>query len=73
MIEIGIMLEILERVTKTDKPALGIHDSVLCRQRDEDEEVVKREMANVYRERTGHQVEVIAKPVHSPSRFFNSA
>ena len=50
-IESGIMLEILEAVTATDRPALGIHDSVLCRQ--QDEEFVKQMMASVYKDRMG--------------------
>lgn len=50
-IESQIMLEILERVTATDRPALGIHDSVLCRQ--QDEEFVRGIMASAYRKRTG--------------------
>ena len=50
-IESQIMLEILERVTATDRPALGIHDSVLCRQ--QDEEFVKEMMASVYKAHTG--------------------
>lgn len=50
-IESGIMLEILEAVTASDRPALGIHDSVLCRR--EDENFVKSVMVSTYRTHTG--------------------
>lgn len=50
-IESGIMLEILEKVTAMDRPALGIHDSVLCLR--EHEESVKSVMMSTYRTHTG--------------------
>jgi hypothetical protein len=50
-IESTIMLDILDTMTEAGKPAIGIHDAVLCRR--EDEDYVKRRMYDVYRDRMG--------------------
>jgi hypothetical protein len=50
-IESTIMLDILDKTTAAGKPALGIHDAVLCRR--EDENFVKSVMVSTYRTHTG--------------------
>ncbi len=51
-IESTIMLDILDKITEAGKPALGIHDAVLCLR--EDEEFVKSVMVTTYRTHTGY-------------------
>ena len=50
-IESTIMLDILDKTTEAGKPALGIHDAVLCL--NEDKDYVKKLMYAVYRDRLG--------------------
>jgi hypothetical protein len=50
-IESTIMLDILDKTTEAGKPALGIHDAVLCLKKDKD--YVKKLMNAVYRDRLG--------------------
>lgn len=58
-IDSDIMAKVLNRATRSDTPVLPVHDSVICRERDQ--EAVEAWMKESYAERIGFEAEVKCK------------